>query len=109
MTDGPRDSVQEEAVAAYVIYQAEILDRDRYDEYKAKAAPSIAVAGGRFVVRGGDIEVLEGDPPPPRTSILEFPSREAALAWYFSAEYTAIRKLRDGASRSRMYVVDGVD
>jgi uncharacterized protein (DUF1330 family) len=101
--------MQEGILAAYVIYQAEILDLDRYAQYTAKAAPSIVAAGGRFIVRGGDIDVLEGDPPRPRTSILEFPSREAARAWYFSDEYSAIRKLRDGASRSRMYIVDGID
>jgi uncharacterized protein (DUF1330 family) len=56
--------------------------------YTSKAAPNVVAAGGRFVVRGGDIEVLEGDPPPPRASILEFPTREAARAWYFSDDYT---------------------
>jgi uncharacterized protein (DUF1330 family) len=61
------------------------------------------------LVRAGDIEVLEGDPPPPRTSILEFATRDAPRAWYFSDGYTEIRQLREGAFRSRMYIVDGVD
>jgi uncharacterized protein (DUF1330 family) len=96
-------------MAAYVIYQADVLDQQRYDEYKAKGAESILAAGGKYVVRGGDVEVLEGEPPPGRTVVLEFPSREAALGWYRSDEYTAIRKIREGAARARMYVVDGVD
>ena len=96
-------------MAAYVIYQGEVTDPERYEDYKSKAAASIVAAGGRYVVRGGDIEVLEGDAPPGRTVVLEFPSREAALDWYRSEEYTAIRKIREGAARARLYVVDGAD
>jgi uncharacterized protein (DUF1330 family) len=95
-------------VTAYVIYQGEVLDPERYDEYKIKAAASILAAGGRYVVRGGDVEVLEGDAPAGRTVVLEFPSRQAAIDWYRSEEYTEIRKIREGAARARMYVVDGV-
>jgi hypothetical protein len=50
-------------VAAYVIYQGEVLDAKRYDEYKTKAAASILAAGGEYLVRGGDVEVLEGEAP----------------------------------------------
>jgi uncharacterized protein (DUF1330 family) len=96
------------SVAAYVIYQGEVLDQMRYDEYKAKAAESILAAGGRYVVRGGDVEVLEGEAPAGRTVVLEFPTRQAAIDWYRSDEYTEIRKIREGAARARMYVVDGV-
>jgi uncharacterized protein (DUF1330 family) len=95
-------------VAAYVIYQGEVLDPERYDEYKTKAAASIVAAGGRYVVRGGDVDVLEGDAPAGRTVVLEFPTRQAAIDWYRSDEYTEIRKIREGAARARMYVVDGV-
>jgi uncharacterized protein (DUF1330 family) len=94
-------------MAAYVIYQGEVLDAERYDEYKTKAAESILGAGGKYLLRGGDVEVLEGEPPAGRTVVLEFPSKEAAIAWYRSDEYTEIRKIRDGAARARMYVVDG--
>jgi len=96
-------------VTAYVIYQGEVFDPERYDEYKNKAAESIVAAGGRYVVRGGDVEVLEGEPPAGRTVILEFTTRDAALAWYRSEEYTTIRKIRDRAAKAQMYVVDGVD
>ncbi|HZQ59112.1 MAG TPA: DUF1330 domain-containing protein [Acidimicrobiales bacterium] len=96
-------------MTAYVIYQAEVLDPERYDEYRAKAAKSIVAAGGRYLVRGGDIDVLEGDPPASRTVVVEFPSREAALAWYRGSEYTEVRKIRDGAAQARAYVVDGVE
>jgi uncharacterized protein (DUF1330 family) len=92
---------------AYVIYQGEVLDPVRYDEYRNKAAVSIANAGGRYVVRGGDIDVLEGDPPPGRTVVLEFADMAAARAWYDGEEYAAARTIREGAARARMYIVDG--
>jgi len=96
-------------VAAYVIYQGEVLDPVRYEEYKTRAAASLQAAGAHYVVRGGDFDVLEGDPPAGRTVVVEFPSRQAAIDWYHSAEYTAARAIREGAARARMYVVDGVE
>lgn len=94
-------------MAAYVVYQGEVTDPGRYDEYKTKAAASIVAAGGRYLVRGGNVEVLEGDAPAGRTVVLEFPTMQAALDWYRGDEYTEIRKMREGAARARMYVVDG--
>jgi len=96
-------------VAAYVIYQGEVTDPERYEEYKVKAAASIVAAGGRYLVRGGAVEVLEGEAPAGRTVVLEFPTMQAALAWYRSDQYTAVRSIREGAARARLYVVDGVD
>jgi len=95
-------------VTTYVIYQAEILDPARYEEYKERAAPNIVAAGGRYVVRGGDATALEGELPASRTVILAFPTRQAALAWYHSEEYAEIRALRDGSARATLYMVDGV-
>ena len=74
---------------AYVIYQGEVIDPERYEEYKTKAAENIVAAGGRYLVRGGPVEVLEGDAPAGRTVVLEFPTMQAALDWYRSEEYTA--------------------
>ncbi len=96
-------------MSAYVIYQGEVTDPERYEEYKPEAAASILAAGGRYVVRAGEVEVLEGEPPSGRTVVLEFPTREAAVAWYRSAAYTEARKLREGAATARMYVIDGVE
>jgi uncharacterized protein (DUF1330 family) len=95
-------------MVAYVIYQGEVLDPERYDEYKTKGAASILAAGGKYLVRGSDVEVLEGEPPAGRTVVLEFATRQAAIDWYRSDEYTEIRKIREGAARARMYVVDGI-
>ena len=93
---------------AYVIYKAEVLDADRYEEYKLLASASIDAAGGRYLVRGGDFVALEGEAPAGRTVVVEFPSREAALEWYKSEEYTTARRLREGAADATMYLVDGV-
>jgi uncharacterized protein (DUF1330 family) len=95
-------------VAAYVIYQGEVLDPERYEEYKVLAADSIAAAGGSYIVRGGQVDVLEGEPPSGRTVVIEFPTMEMARAWYDGARYTAARAVREGAAVARMYAVDGV-
>jgi uncharacterized protein (DUF1330 family) len=95
-------------MAAYVIYQGEVLDAERYEAYKLKAAESIEAAGGRYLVRGGAPEVLEGDAPANRTVVLEFPDHETATGWYRGQMYSEARKLREGAAIARMYVVDGL-
>jgi uncharacterized protein (DUF1330 family) len=96
-------------MVAYVIYQGEVLDPERYEEYKTQAAPNIAAAGGRYLVRGGDVEALEGDPPSGRTVLLEFATMKSAVDWYQGEEYTAIRRLREGVAQANIYVVDGLD
>jgi uncharacterized protein (DUF1330 family) len=90
-----------------VIYQGEVTDPERYEEYKRQAAESIHAAGGRYLVRGGEFEVLEGEAPAGRTVLLEFPTMDDARAWY-RGEYAQIRKLREGAATARMYVVEGL-
>jgi uncharacterized protein (DUF1330 family) len=94
---------------AYIIYQAEVTDPAQYEQYKTAAAKALTDAGGRYIVRGGEFDVLEGDPPEGRTVVVEFPSRQAALDWYHGAAYTEARALRANAARARMYVVDGVN
>lgn len=91
-----------------MIYQSDVADEGRYEDYEARAAPSVVAAGGKYLVRGGDGEAMEGELPASRTVILEFPTRAAALAWYQSPEYTEIRKLRAGIAEATLYVVDGV-
>ena len=95
-------------MTAYVIYQGDVTDPERYEAYKRAAAESIVAAGGRYIVRGGRTEVLEGDAPARRTVLSEFPSVEAALAWYHGPAYTEARRLREGAAVvTHMYVVEG--
>lgn len=95
-------------MTAYVIYQGEVHDPEAYEAYKVAAAASVEAAGGRYVVRGGQVEALEGGAPPGRTVVLEFPSAEAAVAWYRGPAYAAARQLRADAAEARLYVVDGI-
>lgn len=96
-------------MSAYIVYQADVYDPEQYELYKAQAAPALAAAGAKYLVRGGDIEVLEGEAPRGRTVIIEFPSKDAAVAFFHGPEYTAIRALRANAADAHMYVVDGYD
>ncbi len=96
-------------MAAYVIYQAEVLDAEQYARYREKSTPAVAAGGGEFLVRGGDVDVLEGDAPAGRTVVVRFPSMEAAREWYDGDLYREARALRAGAVRADAYIVDGID
>ena len=93
---------------AYVIVETDITDPDRYDQYKAASPAAIAAGGGRFLVRGGELTVLEGDWQPSRLVVLEFEDLAAAERWYESEAYQAAKKLREGAARLRVVAVEGL-
>jgi uncharacterized protein (DUF1330 family) len=95
-------------MAAYVIVETDVHDPDRYERYKEAASASVAGAGGRYVARGGELAVLEGDWRPKRLVVLEFDDLEAARRWYDSAEYREARRLREGAAYMRMVAVQGL-
>ena len=95
-------------MAAYVIVEIEVLDPEKYDAYRQLAAQTIAQYGGKYVVRGGATDVLEGGWKPKRLVILEFPSVDQAKRWYNSPEYGEGRAVRQASSRSQMVVVEGV-
>jgi uncharacterized protein (DUF1330 family) len=95
-------------MAAYVIVDAEVSDPDQYKQYQALSPGAIAAAGGRFIVRGGRIDTLEGDWKPARVVVIEFPSYDAARAFYDSALYLEARGKRAGATRKfNAIVVEG--
>jgi len=83
-----------------------LLNADGYLQAEIDAAERHP-AGGRYLARGGDVEVLEGEMPAGRTVLLEFPNMRAALDWYRGDEYREIRMLRERAAVARAYVVDG--
>lgn len=93
---------------AYLIVQITIHDHDTYERYKALAPPAIAAYGGRYLVRGGKTDVLEGSWNPPRFVVLEFPSMERARAWWSSPEYAAAKALRQACADTEMLLVDGL-
>ena len=95
-------------MTAYVIVQVEVQDAQRYEDYKPMVPPSLEPFGGRFVVRGGDAETLEGDWDPKRLVIIEFPDRGKAKEWLESDVYSEARAVRHAAAHTQMIVVDGV-
>ena len=94
---------------AYVIVETDVTDPERYEQYKAASPAAIATGGGRFLVRGGELVVLEGDWRPPRLVMLEFDDLEAAKRWYESEAYQEAKKLREGAASFRAIAVEGID
>jgi uncharacterized protein (DUF1330 family) len=85
----------------YIFAELEVIDPAGYEEYRRQVPAVVAAYGGRYLVRGGDPVVLEGDARIPRMVLLEFDSPERALAWYNSPEYQAILPIRLGASKGR--------
>ena len=95
-------------MAAYVIVDITVTDPARIEQYRELAGASVAAAGGKFLVRGGKIEVLDGDWKPQRMVVIEFPSLERARFWRASPEYGKACEIRDRAAKTRMIVVEGV-
>jgi uncharacterized protein (DUF1330 family) len=92
---------------AYVIVETDIHDPKQYELYKAASPAAVAGGGGRFLVRGGELAVLEGDWKPTRLVVLEFEDLDAVKRWYDSPEYQGAKKLREGAANLRMVAVQG--
>lgn len=93
---------------AYVIVNVTIEDPVRYEDYRAKAAPTLAPFGGRYLVRGGAVQVMEGSWSPSRLVLLEFPSAERARAWWGCDEYEGIKAIRQAAAKTDLVIVEGV-
>jgi uncharacterized protein (DUF1330 family) len=94
-------------MSAYIIADIQVTDPVAYDDYRPLAAASIARFGGRFIVRGGKVDLLEGEPQPERIVVIEFPDADTARRWYQSEEYQAALKIRQAASRGRVLLVEG--
>jgi uncharacterized protein (DUF1330 family) len=94
---------------AYVIVDIDVTDPERYEQYRAAIPATLAAADGRFLVRGGEITILEGDWQPSRLVVLEFENLATAERWYESAAYQAAKKLREGGARLRMVAVQGLE
>ena len=94
---------------AYVIADATPHDPGPLEEYRRRNTEAVAKYGGRFIVRGGAISVLEGDWDPQRIVIMEFPDVEAARAWYESDDYRPLIALRRSASDTNIILVEGAD
>lgn len=95
-------------MSAYVVVNVDVQDVHRYADYRDAAPASIAQYGGRYLVRGGKAEILEGEWMPKRFVILEFPDAERARAWWASEEYAAPKALRQATAKTDMVLVEGV-
>jgi uncharacterized protein (DUF1330 family) len=94
-------------MAAYVIADVDVTDPAKYEDYKKLTPGAVAKHGGRFLARGGQSAVLEGNWRPGRLVVIEFPTLDQARNFYTSVEYTAARRARAGAAKMNMVVVDG--
>ena len=94
---------------AYLIVETDIHDPERYERYKQASPAAIAAARGRFLARGGELAVLEGDWHPSRLVLCEFPDLDAAKHFYDSPIYGDAKKLRAGAARLNMVAVQGIE
>jgi uncharacterized protein (DUF1330 family) len=95
-------------VAAYIIADVTVTDPAAMEEYRKRVPATLARYGGRFVVRGGAHQSVEGDWKPTRLVVLEFPSMEQAKRWYDSEEYREPKAMRLRAGRTNLVMVDGV-
>ncbi|HLH88231.1 MAG TPA: DUF1330 domain-containing protein [Xanthobacteraceae bacterium] len=95
-------------MTAYVISEVEARDPAAMEQYRALAQASIARYGGRYIVRAGPAELIEGGPPPKTVVIVEFPSMARAKEWYASREYAEALRVRQTALDRRLIFVEGV-
>jgi uncharacterized protein (DUF1330 family) len=92
----------------YIVAEVQVTDAEAYKAYVPGAGAAVAKHGGKYLVRGGQVEQLEGPPPAGRFVIVEYPSFEAARAFYHSADYQAVAPIRQKASISRFWVAEGL-
>lgn len=94
---------------AYIVVETDIHDPEQYELYKQATPAAVEAGGGRFIARGGELAILEGDWRPKRLVLLEFPDLEAAKRFYESPSYQEAKRLREGAAGFNMVAVEGLD
>ncbi len=95
-------------MAAYVIVDLEVTDPEGLREYQKRAGSTLESYGGKYLVRGGTYETLEGDWHPHRLVMLEFPSVEQAKRWYNSDEYASLKDIRLKTANTQLILVQGI-
>ncbi|HEX2219862.1 MAG TPA: DUF1330 domain-containing protein [Gemmatimonadales bacterium] len=93
---------------AYVIVNVTVHDPARYEEYKRLATPTVSAYGGRYVARGGAVDVREGRWSPSRLVVLEFPDVERARAWWESPEYAPAKAVRQSCADTELVITEGL-
>ncbi len=95
-------------MAAYIIATIEVTDPEKFEVYRGQVPATIEKYGGKYLVRGGDVKVVEGDQPERRTVLLEFKDIDTANAWYYSDDYAGPKELRIASTISNVMIVEGV-
>lgn len=95
-------------MAGYMIVRVEVTDWEQYQKYMAVTPDILAQYSGQFIVRGGQTATLEGPEESTRVVVVKFPSFDQAVKFYNSPEYSAARKLREGAATAHFLAVEGV-
>ena len=93
---------------AYIIATIEVTDPEQFEVYRGQVPATIEKHGGRYLARGGAVEILEGEQPARRTVVLEFDTLEQARGWYYSEDYAGPKALRIAATISNVMMVEGV-
>jgi len=97
-------------MSAYIVFDIlEISDPEKMQAYGQQIGPTVAQYGGRYLVRGGKTEVVEGDWSPTIPVIIEFPGLEQAHLWYGSEAYQQLVALRSGAAKLNAVFIEGLD
>jgi uncharacterized protein (DUF1330 family) len=92
-------------MSAYVLVEVNIYNSEVYEDYKKLTPASLEPFGGKFVIRGLPVEVMEGEWNFDRMVLLEFPNKELALEWYNSEAYQSAKKIRQNASSANLFIV----
>ena len=95
-------------MAAYMIVQVTVNDEEAYAQYREQVPATIAKYGGEYLVRGGDLEILEGEWPASRCVVLKFKDMDNARAWHASEDYRKPKALRHKAAYTNAVLVDGI-
>jgi uncharacterized protein (DUF1330 family) len=95
-------------MAAYFIVEIDITDPAGFEDYRKRVPATIERFGGRYLVRGGPLETIEGTWTPKRVAVLEFPSVAQAKQWYLSEDYRELKALRQRTARGSIILVEGI-
>jgi uncharacterized protein (DUF1330 family) len=95
-------------MAGYLMVQSTISNEEQYQKYRDAVVPLIMKFGGKFSIRGGKVEILEGEPDGRSMVVFEFPSMEAIHAFWNSPEYVPVKMLRKGAATVNVWAVPGM-
>ena len=95
-------------MSAYLLANITVNNPENYKEYVSKVKSVVEKFGGEYLVRGGEMNIIEGNWPNERYIVIKFPSREKAMEWYNSEEYKPIRQIRHDNAVSNSVIVDGI-